>query len=187
MFYEIFAFLIGTMASILASALLLRTVMQAMRIHFANPLGQLVITVTDWLVRPTRSLIQATGRWDWVCILLAYLVFVLQFALLLSVANQFQLLPLLPIRAAFELLSSALWLAIGLLLLMAVLSWIMPGHWLYAIANRLCEPLLSPLRKRLPGTASGIDFSPMVLSLLLYIGIIVLRRLEFNVMSWTMM
>lgn len=187
MLYEIFAFLIGTIATFLSTALLLRTALQSMRISFSNPLGQLVITLTDWLVRPTRAIVQAKGRWDWVCIVLAYLVFVLQFMVLLSLSGQWQLLPLVPIRAAFELLTTGIWLAIGLLLLMVVLSWLMPSHWLYSVADRLCQPLLSPIRKRLPGTASGIDFSPMVLSLLLYIGLIVVRGLEVNILSWVLM
>ncbi|MDH5857070.1 YggT family protein [Lampropedia aestuarii] len=187
MFYEIFAFLIGTAAQFLATALLLRCVLQAMRINFSNPLGQLVLTTTNWLVRPVRKLVQATGRWDWVCVLLAYLIVALQLVLLIGVAGQLQLMPLVPIRAAFELLSIAIWLAIGLLLLMTALSWLMPGHWLYAIADRLCQPLLGPIRRRLPGTASGIDFSPMVLSLLLYIALIVVRRVELNLLSWMLM
>ncbi|THU04144.1 YggT family protein [Lampropedia puyangensis] len=182
MLYEIFAFLLGTLATLLVSALLLRTWLQGMRVSFTNPLGQLVIAITSWLVRPTRKLIQAKGRWDWVCVLLAYLVLVLQYLLLIGAAGQWQLGSIAPIQAAFALLQAAVWLVIGLLLIMAILSWIMPGHWLASLAERLCQPLLAPLRGLLP-SSSGIDVSPMVLSLLLYIVLIVIRRLEMVAIS----
>lgn len=182
MLYEIFAFLLGTATSILVGACLLRVYLQGMRIPFSNPLGQLVLTLTDWLVRPVRRVLQAHGRWDWVTLLIAYLLLVLQFLLLIAVTGQFQLLGLAPVRAIFALASTAIWLAIGLLLVLVVLSWLMPGHWLHTLAGHLCAPLLNPIRKALPGTGQ-VDFAPMVLTVLLYISLIVLRRAELSILS----
>ena len=47
-------------------------------------------------------------------------------------------------------------------------------EWIY----RLTEPLLAPIRRMLP-SSSGVDFSPMILLLILYI----LRRLLLGFLS----
>lgn len=55
------------------------------------------------------------------------------------------------------------WIVFILLMARMILSWTNIGgyqlrYWVY----RLTEPLLAPIRNRLPQT-SGVDFSPMVL------------------------
>jgi YggT family protein len=51
-----------------------------------------------------------------------------------------------------------------------VLSYLMPdqNHPVRVFIHRIIEPLLSPIRKLLP-QSSGIDFSPMILILILII------------------
>gem|GEM_PF-5640548 len=70
-------------------------------------------------------------------------------------------------------LSAALSVLFWLVFVQAILSWI-PGvvsgsAWLMALdraAGRITEPLLLPIRRRLPGGAA-VDFSPFVLLLLI--------------------
>jgi len=51
----------------------------------------------------------------------------------------------------------------------AIFSWLPPHHRqseIYAFLHAITEPVLAPVRKVLP-TAGGIDFSPLVVILLL--------------------
>ncbi|KKW67342.1 hypothetical protein AAV94_10875 [Lampropedia cohaerens] len=177
MFYEIFAFLLTTLVGVLVSACLLRVYLQAQRFSFANPLGQMVISLTDWLVRPVRQRVRASGRWDWVTLMLAYLLLLAQFILLALAARATHLLAIAPLQALFGLLAAALWLALIVLLVGVALSWLMPGHWLHELCMRLCLPLLDPVRRMLPATGA-IDFAPLIASLVLYVLLMILRRIE---------
>ncbi|MDQ6950547.1 MAG: YggT family protein [Mariprofundales bacterium] len=51
----------------------------------------------------------------------------------------------------------------------AVISWVSPDPYnpIVRIINQLSEPMIDPIRKRLP-YFNGIDFSPMVVLLVLY-------------------
>lgn len=72
-------------------------------------------------------------------------------------------------------LASALSVLFWLVFIQAILSWV-PGvvagsGWLSAFdraASRITEPLLLPIRERMPGGAS-VDFSPLVLLLLIQV------------------
>ena len=60
-------FLLDTVFGLLTYAFLLRFVMQWLRAPFRNPLGQAVIALTDWAVKPLRRVLpgfawSSTGR-----------------------------------------------------------------------------------------------------------------------------
>lgn len=76
---------------------------------------------------------------------------------------------------AYVVLSAALSVLFWVIFIQALLSWI-PGlvggsPWLRALdraASRVTEPMLQPIRDRLPGGAA-MDFSPLVLLLLIQV------------------
>ncbi len=62
----------------------------------------------------------------------------------------------------------------------AVLSWVSPDPYnpLVRIINQLSEPMIYPVRQRLP-YFSGIDFSPLVVLLVIYfLNIFLVQTLE---------
>ena len=51
-----------------------------------------------------------------------------------------------------------------LIFVYAVMSWVVsPFHPARQFVDRLLNPMLDPIRRRLPMTAAGLDFSPMIL------------------------
>ncbi|MDO4724544.1 MAG: YggT family protein [Comamonadaceae bacterium] len=186
---NILSFVLYSIACTIAGACLLRALLQAQRISFSNPLGQLLLALTDWLVRPARRVLRPQGRWDWLTLLLAYAVLLAHWLLmwllqqLLWAGNlPLNLIALAPLQALFSLLRLGLYLALGILLLYVALSWLLPGHWLHSLSERLCSPWLAPLRRLLP-KASDIDFSPMALGLLLSIALLVLKWLVLSAIA----
>ncbi len=67
------------------------------------------------------------------------------------------------------------------IIVQAVLSWINPGPYnqVFRFLYNITEPVYRPLRRRLPLFYGGIDFSPMVVIIIL----IFLREFLVNVLS----
>ncbi|HQN65859.1 MAG TPA: YggT family protein [Methylophilus sp.] len=174
-------FLLSTVFNLMCFMFMLRFLMQYLRCSFANPVGQIVIALTDFAVKPTRKLIPAWRKLDITTLLLA-----LASQLLL------QWLLLLLRGYPFSLAGGTVWTVIlgsGLLgvvrtvldiffyaiLLQAILSWVNPYHPVNNALNPLTQPIIKPIRRIVP-TANGIDLSPLV-------ALILLQMLNVSVVS----
>ena len=152
---------------------LLRFLMQAMRAPFRNPLGQAVIALTDWAVKPLRRVIPGTRGYDWASLVAAYLMqvawLVAMFAIFSSgfagVTTGAVLFVLA--SAAVQLLKTVLWLAIVVVIVQAVLSWVAPDGPLAGMLNALTFPFLRPLRRVIPPIGGALDLTPLILIVLL--------------------
>ena len=148
--------------------LLLRFAMQALRAPFRNPLGQSVIALTDWIVKPLRRVIPGAGGYDWASLFAAwlfqaawlvalYLLFGSGFAGITPAAAGY-----IALAALVELLKSAIWLLIIVVFAQAILSWVAPEGPLSGLLNALAFPFLRPIRKRLPPIGGTLDLSPLI-------------------------
>ena len=63
-------------------------------------------------------------------------------------------------------LSAYMWVFI----IRALLSWVNPDPWnpIVQFINRVTEPILAPIRRRVPSWRMGIDLSPLVAILAIY-------------------
>lgn len=70
--------------------------------------------------------------------------------------------------AAAWLLEYVLWAYMWIIIIRALLSWVNPDPWnpIVRFLYQVTEPVLRPIRRRLPST--GIDFSPVVVILVIY-------------------
>lgn len=183
MLYQIFSFLLDVAAGLLSGACLLRAYMQWQRISFANPIGRLVLALSDWLVLPLRRMLAPTGRWDWACLTAALLVQLLQYALLWLMLGAGAGWAQLPWLALFGTVRVAISGAMGLLIVYAVLSWVQTRSPVADTLAWLCEPLLRPVRRWVP-LVGGIDLSVLVLLVLLQVATMVLASLQGWALSW---
>ncbi len=165
-------FLLDAVASFFCTLFLLRFLMQAMRVSFGGQIGDFVVKLTNWAVKPLRRVIPGVGGFDWASLLAALAVQLLLAVLLVATSSQLgdtdslALVPMVLMFAARALIRLVVYIFIGALILQAVLSWINPYSPLAAPANQLTRPLLDPLRRIIP-SISGIDLSPLVAILLL--------------------
>ena len=173
------AFLLDAIASFFCTLFLLRFMMQAMRVSFAGQIGDFVIKLTNWAVKPLRRVIPGLGGYDWASLLAALATQLLLSGILLGLAGPaiggdggtIALMVLwFAMRAVLRL---AVYILIGALILQAVLSWINPYSPLAAPAYQLTRPLLDPIRRIIP-TISGIDLSSLVAILLLQVALMFL-------------
>jgi YggT family protein len=163
-------FLLDTVFGIVTYAFLLRFTMQWLRAPFRNPLGQAVMALTDWAVKPVRRMIPAVGGLDASTLLLAW---VAQFLWLLALqllapmgALDGTVVATLALYAFVELLKAALWLLIIVVFAQAILSWTAPDSPLAGVLNALTFRFLSPIRRRIPPLGGTLDLSPLILIVL---------------------
>ncbi|MGY8903021.1 MAG: YggT family protein [Burkholderiales bacterium] len=183
MLIQITSFLLEIAASLLASACLLRLYMQYQKLPFGNPVGQFVFALTNWLVLPLRRLLPAVGRWDTASAVAAYALVWVKLLLLSLLVSGFAVNPLwLSLGAVFALLRLAISALTGLLIVYAIASWLRSDSPMIDLLERLCAPLLRPLRRVMP-LVGGIDLSPLVLLVLLQVLTIVLAHLQASVIG----
>lgn len=165
-------------------ALIVRFLMQQMRAPFRNPIGQAVMALTDWIVKPMRKIIPGLGGVDWASLLAA---FVFQLAWLLALyaifGRGFNLsgagIAYLMAATLLELAKSVLWLMVFVVIVQAVLSWVAPDGPLAGLLNALTFPFLRPLRRWIPPIGGALDLTPLVLIVILQLILILpIRWLE---------
>ena len=168
------AFLLDAVAGFFCTLFLLRFLMQALRVSFRGQIGDFVVKLTNWAVKPLRRAIPGLGGQDWASVVAALAVQLLLAALLVGLAgpglnaDPGKLAGMVLWFAVRALLRLVVYIFIGALILQAVLSWVNPYSPLAAPAHQLTRPLLDPLRRFIPAI-SGIDLSPLVAILLLQV------------------
>lgn len=163
---QVIRYLLDLTFGLFTYALLLRFAMQLLRAPFRNPLGQAVIALTDWIVKPLRRMLPGWKGIDWAS-LIALLLF--QFLWLLSynlVFGGFSLLgagmPFLFAATLIAVARAALWLIIVVVLVQAILSWVAPDGPMSGTLNALTFPFLRPVRRILPPIGGTLDLSPLI-------------------------
>ena len=182
-------FLLTTILNLLTLVFLLRFFMQLLRAPFNNPLGLMVMTLSDFAVKPVRRIIPSFKKIDLSTLLLAILTqLLLQFSLLmlrdfpLFVAGEGAWLGLIGL-SFLGVLRTALDVFFYAILLQVILSWVNPHSPFSGVLDTLTRPILSPIRRIIPST-NGLDFSPLVaLILLQMVNISVFKSLEMQLLG----
>lgn len=160
-------FLIEVLCTIFLYAVLLRFFLQWVKADFYNPLSQLVMRITNPLLKPLRRLIPGFFGLDIASVVLAYIVALIQLILIAILISGFLNISWQSIVfiAVIKLFLTAINLYIWLIILRAITSWFTQGTYNPVITAlyQLTEPLLQKVRKILPPTKSGFDFSPIVI------------------------
>ena len=182
-------FLLTTILNLLTLVFLLRFFMQLLRAPFSNPLGLMVMTLSDFAVKPVRRIIPSFKKIDLSTLLLVILTqLLLQFSLLmlrdfpLFVAGETAWLGLIGL-SLLGVLRTALDVFFYAILLQVILSWVNPHSPFSGVLDTLTRPILSPIRRFIPST-NGLDFSPLVaLILLQMVNISVFKTVEMQLLS----
>ena len=186
MLVQILLFILDTVCGFLTLALLVRFAMQWARASFRNPLGQFIVAVTDWMVRPVRRLIPGLFGLDMASLLLAWLWQVFYQGIALGLSGVLHVVSPAPalvvaLLALLEVAKISLYLVIGAVIVSAVFSWVNPYAPLAEVFNTLTRPLLRPFRRIIP-PVGGVDLSPLALLLVLQIGLFVIASLRQSVL-----
>lgn len=178
--------LLDVVCGFFSFALLARFLMQWTRAPFRNPLGQFVVAVTDWMLRPLRRLIPGLFGLDVASLLLAWLWQAVYLGVALGatgtlVAGAPGPTFTVALLAVVETVKTSFHLMIGAVLVSAILSWVNPHALLADVFNAVSRPLLRPFQRLIP-LVGGVDLSPLALLLLLQLSLSVLERLRLAIL-----
>ena len=191
MLAQILLFVLDSVCGFMTLALLVRFAMQWARTPFRNALGQFIVAVTDWMVRPVRRLIPGLFGLDMASLFLAWLWQVAYQGIALGFTGVLAAVSPAPtfvvaLLALLEVLKFGLYLVMGAVLVAAVFSWVNPHAPLAAVFNTVTRPWLRPFRRFIP-PVGGVDLSPLALLLVLQIALFVVAGLHQSVMPMVLM
>jgi len=165
MLKEALLFLLDTLLQPFAALLLLRFHLQWLRAPLRNPLGEFIMTLTNFLVLRARRFIPPAWGFDVASLLLALVVEVLYLTAVLGVQGfsytEFPWLGLFALTAV-KLLKLSVYLLMGALFAQAILSWFNPHSPVEGLLNVVTYRFLAPLRRRIP-PLGNIDLTVLVL------------------------
>ena len=172
MLIQIANLLLQVLVSIVAGACLLRCYLQWIAFNLGTgqnkTIGAYILPLSNWIVIPLRRLIPSMGRFDVASFVAAYLLILAKVAILLLLSGVF--LPGLswPILAFIDLLDLILSGLVGLVFASVILSWVSAGSQIQYLVSLLVDPLLTPIRRKMPNFGA-LDLSPLALLLILQI------------------
>lgn len=163
-------FLVNTVFDFYVMILLLRIWMQWVRCDFYNPLSQLVIKLTQPVIKPLRRVLPSLGPIDTSSLLLALLLTTLKVPLLFLITEgRFPVAPVYLVVGLIELLKAAGHLLFWVIIIRSIMSWVSQGQSpIENVLTQLTEPLMAPVRRLLP-PVGGLDFSAMAVIFILYL------------------
>lgn len=155
--------LVGFVFGAIVTLFVLRLLAEGWRADFHNPISQFLYRYTNPVLAPIRRMVPNWGRINLAALLVAWLAEALKLLLLLALSG----------IAAHPLGLLVLSLAeladfIALLYIVLIFGWALmsmiggdPMNPLVRMVTGLVEPLMWPLRRRMP-SLGGLDFSPAV-------------------------
>ncbi len=137
---------------------------------FYNPFSQFVVKITQPIIGPLRRMIPSLGPIDSASLLLAFLLMTIKYPLLLLIqGGGVSLSPYNLLFGVISLVKATGYLIFWVMIIRALMSWVSQGRSpMDYLLYQLTEPLMAPIRRILPAMG-GIDFSGMVVILVLYL------------------
>ena len=174
------AIIVSELLSLALFVVLMRLLLQLVRADFRNPICQAIVRLTNPLVIPLRRILPPIRKLDTATVVaVAIIAFIL-----VAVGFAFQNFPadaLIWIQQVVLTVAYAiLWIYFWAIIVYALLSLVAPGGYspLQSVLASLCEPVLGPVRRIIPGIA-GIDLSPLWACLAIQIILYFLPRPAF--------
>lgn len=162
-------FLIKTLIDLYIMVLLLRIWMQWTHCDFYNPFSQFIVKITQPIIWLLLRVIPVLGTLDSSSLLLAFILAMIKFPLLMLIEMYVLILdPIYLLVGLLALMKAAGELVFWVVIIRSLLNWVSQSRSpMDIVFYQLSEQLLYPIRRILP-VIGGIDFSAMVVTLILY-------------------
>lgn len=162
-------FLVKTLIELYVMVLLIRIWMQWARCDFYNPFAQFIVKITQPVISPLRRVIPSIGPIDSSSLLVAFILTTIKYPLLLLIqVGVLTVDPIFLLAGVLSLLKSAGTMVFWVIIVRSLMSWISQGRSpVEYVLIQMTEPLMAPIRRFLPAMG-GIDFSAMIVILILY-------------------
>lgn len=173
------SFLIDTIIGLYMLAVMLRFLLQWVHADFYNPISQFLVTVTTPPLAFLRRFIPGLFGVDFASIVLLIVLAVVKIYLIYALSGLTPHISGVLLLAVGEVIQLGVYVFIFTMLIRVVLSWIQPGGGGYnpvlVLINQLTDPLMAPARRIIP-PFGGLDLSPMLVFILLYLTLMLVVR-----------
>ena len=176
MLIQIGSFLIDNVVGFFVVLLLARFHFQWLRVGFRNPLGEFILATTSWIALPARRVIPGLAGLDLATLLAAWLLRGLGLWALTALVGAEPSALAIAAVALVDLMRFSVYLLIFAVFLLAILSWVNPHAPVAPVFDAIARPFLRPIRRILP-PLGGVDLSPLVLLLLLWVALFLIDGL----------
>ena len=164
-------FLVSTIFGLYILAIMLRLIFQLVRADFYNPVSRFIVKITNPALKHLRRFIPGLAGIDMASVLVMMVLQMLEIFIITQLRN-FPAPDILGLGlyAFVELITLSFYVFLISIFILALLSWINPGHYnpVNALLHQITEPVLRPARRMLP-PMSGLDLSPMVAMVVLWL------------------
>ena len=160
-------FLLQSLLGLLTLAFLLRFYFQLTKVSFQQQAVQVIVTLTNFAVKPMRRIVPSLGKFDLSTLLLAFItqwglavstLWLKGFPLLVAGSNIWWIVIVI---ALLGVISISVTIFMYAVLLQAILSWINPYTPIAPVLDNLTLQVLRFLRRFIP-TAGGLDLTPLI-------------------------
>jgi YggT family protein len=161
-------FLIQVFFNALIVLFLVRTLLIAVGAAFSNPFCRFVYQLTNPVITPLRRAVPRWGRIELASLLVAYVLALVEFALMLGLAGALPSLPSLLLHALVEILQWLIWIELFAIFVLCIVSWFLSSGYNPNVQLLIhgTEPVVRPFRRLLPAVG-GFDFSYFAASIAL--------------------
>lgn len=163
------SFLIQTLFDLYLFALLLRFILQYLRVDYYNPFTQFILKATNPVVVPLRRFIPGLWGIDFATLIAILVITFIKITLITLVSIHKLPFPVgLLVWSMGDITLLTIKLFFYAILANVILSWVAPSAYspVTIIINRLVEPLMRPARRFIPQIA-GFDISPIPVMIVL--------------------
>jgi len=178
---NLLAIIVSELLSLALFVVLMRLLLQLVRADFRNPICQAIVRLTNPLVIPLRRILPPIRKLDTATVVAVTIIAFI----LVAVGFAFQNFPVVNgliwvQQVVLTVAYAVLWIYFWAIIVYALLSLVAPGGYspLQSVLASLCEPVLGPFRRIIPGIA-GIDLSPLWACLAIQVILYFLARPAF--------
>jgi YggT family protein len=156
-------FLISVIFGFFIFGLLLRFILQWVRADFYNPISQIVVQVTDPIIKPVKKFIPPIGSLDSASLVMLVVLQIMELAIIGVLNGEIFAVTGLLFLSLAKILSSGLNILFFAILIEVIISWVSPGVYnpMITVVQQIASLVLNPARRLIP-SFSGLDISPIV-------------------------
>lgn len=168
-------FLVQTIFELYLLILMLYVLLRASGAHYANPIIQVLVRLSEPVIKPFRKMIPEVRRIDWAAWVVIFFVKLIEVILLLLFTNFSPNLLGMVVFALAGLLKLLLNIYFFGIIIFSLMSWFqnVSQNPLNHVLYHLTTPILKPVRGMVP-LLGGMDLSPLIVIVVLQLINIVL-------------
>lgn len=159
----ILVFIIKLVFNCVSLLVLLRFLLQCVKVNFFHPVVQILVRVTNPIVLPVRRITPVFSSWDWSCIIVVIIAGLIKYLLLMAL-DRIAMAPLIVLGVVLiEILQDILTIYFYALIFVAICSWFRESpnaRIVLDILGRLTNPIMRLLKFNI--RYRTIDFKPMI-------------------------